>query len=72
MDGKLYTNDDLLDLIFHPNRKNQSTISSRVAKSVAKTSQPSNRVFEIEIYDQIAVYTGSRPLRVNFAKFSDL
>ena len=45
----------LLDLIFDPNRKN---------RSVAKTGRPSNRVFEIKIYVQIAAYTGSRPPRV--------
>ena len=63
-DGNLYTNDNLLDRIFDPNRKNRSKISPRPAKSVAKSGQASNRVFEIEIYVQIALYTGSRPLRV--------
>ena len=35
-------------------------------KSVAKTGQPSIRVFEIEIFGEIRVYTGLtfRPLRV--------
>ena len=64
VDGKLYTNDDRLDLMFDPNRKNRSTISPRAAKSVAKTGQPSNLVFEIQIYVQIPLYTASRPLRV--------
>ena len=31
-------------------------------KSIVKTGRASNRVLEIEIYAQIAVYTGSRPL----------
>ena len=68
----MYTNNDLLDLIFDPNRKNRSTISPLAAKSVAKTGQPSNRVFEIEIFDQIDVYTGSRPLRDNVAQVAKL
>ena len=61
-----YTNDDLLDLILDPDRENRSRISPWAAKSGAKTGQPSNRVFEIEIFGQIRVYTGSRPLRVNY------
>ena len=36
-------------------------------KSAAKTGQASNRVFEIEIFDQIDVCTGSHPLRVKVA-----
>ena len=63
-DGKLYSNDNLLDRIFGPNRKNRSEISPQAAKSAAKTGQPSNGVFEIEIFVQIPLYTGSRPLRV--------
>ena len=51
---KLYTNDDLLDLIFNPNRKNQSAISPLAAKSVAKTGQLSNRLFKIEILTRLA------------------
>ena len=47
--------------------KNRSAISPRSAKSVAKTGQASNGVFKIEIFDQIGVYTGSRPLRVKVA-----
>ena len=55
------TNDDLLDLIFDPNRKDLSAISSR--RNLWR--KQASRVFEIEIFDQIGVYTGSRPLRVN-------
>ena len=49
----------------YPNRKNRSEISPRATKSIAKIGQTSNRAFEITLYVQIVVYTGSRPLRVN-------
>ena len=62
----MYTKDNMLDHILDPHRKNQSKISPRVAKSAAKTGQASNRVFEIQIFDQIPLDTGSRPLRVKF------